>query len=64
MALAAKAAYGSGLGSFGMEMLINVLSRGKMLKKNYLPPAKYTEGSTSGNVHLIDGLSVAQVGFV
>ena len=61
VALAAKEAYGSGLGTFGLEMLINLLSRGKMLKKNYLAPVKYSDGSTSGNVHLIDGLSVAQV---
>ena len=59
-AMAAKTAYGAGLGSFGLEMLVNLLSGGKMLRKNHLKPAKYCDEASCTDVHLVDGLSVAQ----
>ena len=40
-----------------LEALINLLSMGKMLRKNALPPVKTADGS---ELHLVDGLSVAQ----
>lgn len=55
--IAAKTSYGSGLGSFGLEKLINIATRGKKLVKNALKPEKNSEGD---NVYLVDGLSVVQ----
>jgi len=54
---AARANYGSGLGSLGLEKLMNVLSGGKFLIKNFQSPVK-AEGGKS--LKLVDGLSVAQ----
>ena len=53
---AAKAAYGSGLNSLGLEKLANVLSGGKMLVPNARAPVK----GPGGDVHIVDGLSTAQ----
>jgi hypothetical protein len=54
---AARANYGSGLGSLGLELLANVGSMGKTLVKNALPPVKSASGKL---INLVDGLSVAQ----
>jgi hypothetical protein len=41
----------------GLEVLINLLSFGKLLKKNVLPPVATKDG---GSIYLVDGLSRAQ----
>ena len=35
--------WGGGAGALGMEKAINLLSGGKMLRKNFLKPAKYCD---------------------
>jgi len=54
---AARANYGSGFGSMGLEKLANVLSGGKFLIKNFDKPVETTSGKS---IKLVDGLSVAQ----
>jgi len=54
---AAKTAYGSGLGPLGLEKLVNVVTLGKKLVSNVLPPVKSKE---HGDIFLVDGMSVAQ----
>ena len=60
--MASKKAYGNGLGSFGLELLANKLSKGDMLRKNYLEPAHFKDPKTGqvSNVYVVDGMSVAQ----
>jgi len=58
---AARANYGSGFGSFGLEKLANTLSGGKFLVPNFNKPVEgKTLGGKSKSVKLVDGLSVAQ----
>ena len=54
---AARANYGSGFGSLGLEKLANVLSGGKFLMKNFQKPVEAVDGRS---LKLVDGLSVAQ----
>jgi len=54
---AARANYGMGFGSFGLEKLANALSMGKFLQKNFEPPVTSDSGKV---IRLVDGLSVAQ----
>lgn len=53
---ASLANYGFHPGKF-VELMIHLLSMGKFLRKNALPPAKTSDG---GNLKIVDGLSVAQ----
>lgn len=53
----AKKAYGAGLGSLGLEKLINLLTMGKKLVSNVLPPVLTNRGHS---IYLVDGMSVAQ----
>lgn len=55
---AAKKSYGSGLGSFGCEKLINLMTLGKKLVPNVLPAVNTRDGGKA--IHLVDGMSVAQ----
>lgn len=54
---AARANYGSGFGSLGLEKLANLLSGGKFLIKNFSEPVQAQGGKS---IKLVDGLSVAQ----
>jgi len=54
---AARANYGSGLGSLGLEKLTNLLSGGKFLVKNF---SKAVDAKGGKKIKLVDGLSVAQ----
>jgi len=54
---AARANYGLHPGKL-LETLINLLSLGKMLRKNALPPLKSADGNSK--IYIVDGLSVAQ----
>ena len=61
---AAKAAYGSGLRNFGLDMLVNLFSNGKYMNKNTVPVGKFiSNGSTNEmdenrqTVHLTNGLT-------
>jgi len=54
---AARANYGSGFGSLGLEKLANVLSGGKFLIPNFNKPVVASSGKS---IKLVDGLSVAQ----
>lgn len=54
---AARANYGLHPGKL-LESMINLLSLGKMLRKNALPPVQPSDGSAA--IWLVDGLSVAQ----
>ena len=54
---AARANYGMGLGSLGLEKLANVLSGGKFLVPNFSRPVAAADGKA---LKLVDGLSVAQ----
>jgi len=49
---AARKGYGAGLGSLGLEKLLNLLSGGMYLQPNFAAPL--------GDIKLVDGLSVAQ----
>ena len=55
---AARANYGSGLGSLGLEKLANLLSGGKFLIPNFNKPIEVRGGGKK--IKLVDGLSVAQ----
>ena len=54
---AARANYGMGFGSLGLEKLANILSGGKFLQKNFEKPVTAKSGKV---IRLVDGLSVAQ----
>ena len=54
---AAKQAYGSGLGSFGLEKLFHCVTGGSKLVRNFGRAIACDDGS---QVHVCDGLSVAQ----
>jgi len=56
---AARANYGAGFGSLGLEKLAHLLSGGKFLVPNFSKPVEATNGSGK-KIHLVDGLSVAQ----
>lgn len=54
---AARANYGMGFGSLGIEKFLNLISGGKFLQKNFSKPVTAKDGK---EIHLVDGLSVAQ----
>ena len=54
---AARANYGSGFGSLGLEKVANLLSGGKFLQPNFSKPVVADNGK---KIKLVDGLSVAQ----
>ena len=56
-AAAARAAYGAGLGCFGLDLLVHALSGGRMLVANVQPPVSGPDGVA---VHIVDGLVTAQ----
>ena len=55
---AARKNYGHGLGSLGLEKLINALTGGKKLAPNFSAPVPST--TSSDPIKIVDGLSVAQ----
>jgi len=55
---AARANYGSGFGSLGLEKLAHLLSGGKFLIPNFNKPVEVAGGAKQ--IKLVDGLSVAQ----
>ena len=54
---AARANYGSGFGSLGIEKILHLISGGKFLVPNFLRPVESKDGKS---IKLVDGLSVAQ----
>jgi len=54
---ASRTALGAGLGSFGLEAAARLLSGGRALVPNALPPVRGPGGTS---VHLVDGLSTDQ----